>query len=284
MSIISSQQRADFERDGFLILPGFASAKEVEKLRDAATDIMTAAATAGGSDDTADRNTVFNTVDQAHAQDEWFLTSGDKIRCFLEEQTHPDGTPAVNKIGHALHDLDPAFIEFSYRSDLVELVSDLGFVAPQMLQSMYICKSPKVGGEVVPHTDHSFLWTEPQTVTGLWLAIDHATVENGCMWAVPGAHRQPVRNRFQRDGNGTVMVDLDPTPWPTDGWVPLEAAPGTLIALHGQLPHKSEHNHSDHVRHAYTVHVIDATADYPADNWLQRGPELPLQPMVAARR
>jgi len=52
--------------------------------------------------------------------------------------------------------------------------------------------------------------------------------------------------------------------------VPLEAPRGTLVLLHGTLPHLSGPNTSDKPRHAYTIHAIDATAKYPEDNWLQR--------------
>ena len=54
---------------------------------------------------------------------------------------------------------------------------------------------------------------------------------------------------------------------------------GTLIVLHGQLPHYSGPNLSDRSRHAYTLHVIDGECHYPADNWLVRGPGLPLRPL-----
>ena len=54
------------------------------------------------------------------------------------------------------------------------------------------------------------------------------------------------------------------------------AAPGTLVLLHGLLPHLSGPNRSDRPRHAYTVHAIDARARYREDNWLQR-PKLPLR-------
>jgi phytanoyl-CoA hydroxylase len=59
--------------------------------------------------------------------------------------------------------------------------------------------------------------------------------------------------------------------------VPLEAPRGTLILLDGLLPHLSGPNRSDHPRHAYTLHVIEGAAEYPTDNWLQRGPDLPLR-------
>jgi phytanoyl-CoA hydroxylase len=144
---------------------------------------------------------------------------------------------------------------------------------------MYIFKQPHIGGEVNCHTDHTFLWTEPRSCVGFWFAVDDATTENGCMWALPGGQSIPVKSRFHRIGNGTAteMEVFDATPYPTDGLVPLEASRGTLILLDGLLPHLSGPNLSDKPRHAYTLHVIDGTAEYPADNWLQRDPSLPLR-------
>ena len=149
---------------------------------------------------------------------------------------------------------------------------------PLLLQSMVIFKNPEIGGEVTPHTDHTFLWTEPQSVIGFWLAIDEATEENGCLWALPGGHRIPAKSRFSRtvSGDATEMTILDESPYPEDGWVPLPAAPGTLIALHGTLPHRSAPNVSAKSRLAFTLHCIEAGAEYPADNWLQR-PSMPFR-------
>jgi phytanoyl-CoA hydroxylase len=105
------------------------------------------------------------------------------------------------------------------------------------------------------------------------------------MWAVPGGHRLPVRRRFRRAGptnaDGTTFDVFDGGDYPTDGEVPLEAAKGTLIVLHGLLPHRSGPNTSDRGRAAYTLHAIEAAAAYPADNWLQRGPHLPLRGFAA---
>jgi phytanoyl-CoA hydroxylase len=92
-----------------------------------------------------------------------------------------------------------------------------------------------------------------------------------------GGHRGPLRSRFVRAGDGTRTLTLDPTPLPTDGLVPLEAAKGTLVVLHGLLPHGSAPNRSATSRHAYTLHLIDGRAHYPADNWLRRAPEMPLR-------
>ncbi len=68
---------------------------------------------------------------------------------------------------------------------------------------------------------------------------------------------------------------LDETPWPEGTEVAAEAATGTLVIFNGRAPHLSSANVSE-PRHAYT-HVIDKTAHYPAENWLQRRPDLPLR-------
>ena len=149
---------------------------------------------------------------------------------------------------------------------------------PLLLQSMYIFKQARIGGEVTCHTDHTYLWTEPRSVVGFWFAIDDATTENGCMWALPGGHHLPVkaRSRLNAGRTATELEEFDSEPYPAEGLVPLEAARGTLIILDGALPHRSGPNLSDKPRHAYTLHAIDGTAAYLPDNWLQR-PNLPLR-------
>jgi phytanoyl-CoA hydroxylase len=147
------------------------------------------------------------------------------------------------------------------------------------MQSMYIFKQPHIGGEVVCHQDATYLYTEPTSVLGFWFALEDATIENGAMWALPGGHRAGLKARFCRAGEGVRTEVLDATPWPAfgreNGYVPLEAKQGTLVVLHGLLPHLSGANTSDRSRHAYALHVVEAGACYPADNWLQRAPEMP---------
>jgi phytanoyl-CoA hydroxylase len=52
---------------------------------------------------------------------------------------------------------------------------------------MYIFKGAKIGGEVLPHTDNTYLFTNPLSCIGFWLALHDATTENGCLWGVPGS-------------------------------------------------------------------------------------------------
>ena len=59
--------------------------------------------------------------------------------------------------------------------------------------------------------------------------------------------------------------------------VALPAPQGTLILLHGRFPHLSPANHSNASRYAYALHMIEGTADYGPENWLQRGSDMPLR-------
>jgi phytanoyl-CoA hydroxylase len=168
------------------------------------------------------------------------------------------------------------FDRVSRQPRLAELARALGLRQPLLLQSMYLFKQPHIGGEVGWHQDATYLHTRPSTVTGFWIALDDADRDNGCLMALPGGHRGPLRQRFHRAGEALVTDTLDATPWPGTPPVALEAPRGTLVVLHGLLPHASAPNRSGRPRHAYALHLIDGCAEYASDNWLQR-PDLPLR-------
>jgi phytanoyl-CoA hydroxylase len=271
-----------FARDGFLVIPDFKSAAEIAALRERAAAIVDAF-------DPFESSAVFTTRDEAATKsDAYFLTSGDTVRCFFEEEAF-DAAGAlrqpkefsINKIGHAMHDLDPVFERFSRDPRLHDLVRDLGIAEPRVYQSMYIFKQPRIGGEVRWHQDATYFDTEPVTVTTLWFALERAGRDNGCLWVQRGGHRSPLRERFIVDAGASRLERVDATPWPSeDAAEPVEVEAGTLVVLHGLVPHYSAPNRSAASRHAYTLHVVDARARYSPWNWLQRGPALPARGFV----
>ena len=277
MSELFERAASAVHGDGYAVLPNFLSAADCSALIDRANRLVDAY-------EPGPERTVFSTRTAAHARDDYFLGSGDTVRFFWEEDAF-DGqgqllhakSASINKIGHALHDLDPEFSRVSRDPRLAALAASLGLAAPLLLQSMYIFKQPRIGGAVAWHQDATFLYTDPVTVIGFWFALEPATLENGCLWVLPGGHRLPLRQRFRRTAEGLDTEILDDSPLPLDAAAPLPVAAGTLVVLHGLLPHFSSANHTPASRHAYALHLIDGNAHYHPDNWLQRGKEMPLR-------
>ncbi|HET7526688.1 MAG TPA: phytanoyl-CoA dioxygenase family protein [Burkholderiaceae bacterium] len=271
--MLSADQKRRYREDGYLLLPGFRPPAELAALRARALEIVE---TFDPASMAAHGSGVFTTRGQS--ADAWFLGSADRVRCFFEEEAFDSAGAlrqpkalSINKIGHALHELDPVFRAFSHGPRWAGLAADLGLAQPQLWQSMFIFKQPGIGGEVRWHQDATFLHSEPISVTGFWIALEDARVDNGCLWAAPGGHRGPLRQRYVRDGDGVHTMTLDDTPWPSlASAVPLEVAAGTLVCLHGLLPHYSAPNRSPQSRHAYSLHAIDGRSRWSSDNWLRR--------------
>src|SRR5262245_48709257 len=136
IAMITGDQLQRYQSEGFLVLDGFITEHECDELRARAAEMVQAF-------EPADVVSIFTTHEQSRVADEYFLTSGDKVRCFFEENAFlPDGTlkqskeRSINKIGHALHDLDPVFNQFSRSAKIKELTQDLGIINPLLLQSM----------------------------------------------------------------------------------------------------------------------------------------------------
>ena len=276
--LFNNQMKNFWNKNGYLIINNFYLEEECNTLISQAENLI-------NNFDPKSVKSIFDTNKQEHIDDSYFLESGDKIRFFFEDKAFDnmgnlirDKKFSINKIGHALHDIDEVFYKFSHRVDLNNIAETININHPLLLQSMYIFKQPNIGGEVVCHQDSTFLYTKPESAVGFWVALEDATIENGCLWVAAGGHKGPLRKLFTKINNNMTMITLNETPF-EETETPLEVKKGTLVLLHGRLPHYSGENTSSKSRHAYTLHVIDGSCDYPKENWLQRS-NMPLRGFI----
>lgn len=262
-----------YARDGFAVIEGALSAETCCALRAVARRL------AAAHDFDSDRE-VFRTDDRDAGRDQGFFESARGVRCFLEADAVDAAgdlaaprEAAINKIGHALHDLVPE-VRALAESELVRQAFQIaGLDRALLVQSMFIFKQPRIGGEVRWHQDASYLRSDPQRVAGLWIALEDADRENGCLWMARGAHHGPLRERYGVDWTTRegVLSTVDETPWPKERATALEVPAGSLVIFHDHTPHRSDANRSARSRVALTLHAHDQGASWSPDNWLHRG-------------
>ncbi|KAL9085568.1 MAG: hypothetical protein Q9159_004607 [Coniocarpon cinnabarinum] len=278
---LTAAQVADFEENGYLIIPDALSSSQLSALLAETRTLLSS------FDLSSHPLTKFTTDDSNHVGDDYFLTSGDKVRFFFEEDAFSTSgelqkpkEKAINKIGHYLHELSPPFRAVSLSERNSGIARSLGFKKPEVLQSMVICKQPEIGGAVPPHQDSCFLYTNPPSAVGWWYALEDCTISNGCLSFAPGSHRRaPIEKRFVKlDRGGTGFVGVDSAHWPRDfetqedkseTYETGEVKAGSLVLIHGNVLHKSEKNLSPKSRFIYTFHVIEGEETYDGRNWLQ---------------
>lgn len=295
------QRAEEFERDGFTVVHDLYDHETVDELREEMDNIISKAEK-GKLNDSA----IFTTnkqIEHLSKSVDYFLDSASDISFFYEKDAFDENgklvgplNTSLNKVGHAMHDLNTVFNKFCYSNVVKTLAKDvLRFVDPILVQTMYIFKSPKVGGEVTPHQDSTYLISNPLSCKAIWVALDDATKENGCMWGIPGSHKTTPIEYYMKaerkevyDDNGKLVkrdskVSYDPEEPPKytiKDDVPLEMKKGSIVLFDGAFVHYSKHNYSNKRRHAFTIHMVESKeTTWDKGNWLQRTPEVPFRKM-----
>jgi phytanoyl-CoA hydroxylase len=131
------------------------------------------------------------------------------------------------------------------------------------MQSMFFVKPPGFQGQAW-HQDEIYIPTRDRSLVGAWIAVDDATIENGCLWVLPGSHRKgylyPQRTHDKTDefdgaeeSHGFDDTDMQP----------VEVKAGTLVFFHGYLLHRSQKNRSQNYRRVLVSHYMNAWSLLP---------------------
>lgn len=187
----------------------------------------------------------------------------------------PDAAAQVFQIRTA-HRAHPLFDRLIRDARLLDAIESLIGPNIRLVHFQGLYKPPRTGGNVHWHQDdYYFGVNKKDAVASCWLALDDATVDNGCMWVVPGAHSRMYdhqKNWDPKDKKGFFFSIKDES-FLDAGAIPIELKRGQCLFHHGLMPHRSLGNTSSRMRRAFATHFFDATVPILRDLYQSMPPE-----------
>jgi phytanoyl-CoA hydroxylase len=230
-----------YERDGYMVMEDLVSRSEVTELREEAEKLCLERGTALARDSDA--------------------RSSDPLAAYL----------AI----HFPHKLSSRFREALAHPRIVDVLTSLIGPNVKCMQSMLFIKHAGKPGQAW-HQDEDFIPTRDRSLTAAWIALDDATIDNGCLWAIPGSHRSGVLWPLRRHVNpeyDSIPESFD-FPYQESDARPIEVAMGSVVFFNGYLLHKSLRNRRRNgFRRALVNHYMRAESLLPW--WRQGGPHPP---------
>jgi phytanoyl-CoA hydroxylase len=165
---------------------------------------------------------------------------------------------------HFPHKISKVIYDFLLNKKIVDVLTKI--VSPNLkcMQSMLFVKGPGKAGQAW-HQDEYYIPTRDQSLVGAWVAIDDATVDNGCLWIIPGrpGYMMP---RVKNESNEYADVDtIDVSPY-KDQMIPVEVNSGSVVFFNGYTLHSSLRNKTaHHFRTALVNHYMSAESMLPWD-------------------
>ncbi|MCP4006593.1 MAG: phytanoyl-CoA dioxygenase family protein [bacterium] len=249
--MLGNDQREAFDRDGFILLEGFASSERRQRMHDEVVSLCRAAGKPGvweGAILTGENNLV------------------DRI-----SENAEDGISKVFKLHRR-----GAFHEFINDPVLVDLLADLIGPKVDCFLSQFIFKNPGAWGQPWHQDSHYFPFDRKPQI-GIWLAITEATLTNGCLSVVPGSHREPLHEHVPDRREGANFGYFEIVDHDMSDAAPVLIKPGDTLVFHSHLMHCSLDNVCDSAREAMVYHCAQSgtrdlsTMQAPVNDWMPLG-------------
>ncbi|HEY8456935.1 MAG TPA: phytanoyl-CoA dioxygenase family protein [Actinopolymorphaceae bacterium] len=166
---------------------------------------------------------------------------------------------------HMAHKISDVLSRALAHPRIVEVLTKVIGPNVKAMQSMLFIKSEGKPGQAW-HQDEYFIPTRDRSLTAAWIALDDATVENGCLWVLPGSHQRgviyPQRPHDNREFDCTG--ESYGFPYSDDDAVPVEVPAGAVVFFNGYLLHRSLKNSGKHgYRRALVNHYMSAESLLP---------------------
>ncbi len=233
-------------RDGYFVRENVFSHEENDHLRQVAEDIVV-----------GNRK-----MPMAHIDRNALVRDGKDVR---------SGIYGMHKIHHPSCYI-PEFLARVRDPRLTEPLVDI--LGPNILgiNNLFIWKAPEIGLEFPWHQDKFYFRRRFKTATtvGTWTAIDAADRDNGCLYVIPGSHKQAISEHDDIVGAQQNEFKLARNARDEDG-VAVEVPPGAVIWFHSHLLHKSTNNHSQRFRRSYVSHYLSAQAEWADADQIGKG-------------
>lgn len=166
---------------------------------------------------------------------------------------------------HFPHKISPAMREQVAHESIVDALTKCIGPNVKCMQSMLFVKAAGKPGQAW-HQDEDYIPTRDRSLTGVWLALDDATVENGCLWVIPGSHKPGVLwpMHFHEDIRFDCAWESYDFPYRDEDAVPVEVKAGSLVVFNGYTLHRSLPNKAQAgYRRALVNHYMSAESLLP---------------------
>jgi phytanoyl-CoA hydroxylase len=166
---------------------------------------------------------------------------------------------------HFPHKISPLMLDIARLPAVLDVLVEVIGPNVKMMQSMLFIKSEGKPGQAW-HQDEAHIPTRDRSLTAVWIALDDATIENGCLWVIPGSHRSGVLHpvREQNDPRFDCTQEAYDFGYREDDAVPVELPAGAALVFDGYLLHRSLPNTANHgMRRALVNHYMSAESLLP---------------------